>query len=89
MTTFKRTVSTPNEYRELVRAAETLDFEPIDYHAHGTWVSADGIPAWPKDCTIEKVGIKYFHMPLTTDDGVKVVKCRPDDDAHLVVTFGD
>lgn len=90
MANFNREVKTAQEYKETVGHAEALGFEIHDVHANGTW-DAEGTLSWPGNCEIEKVGREYFYIPMTYDETgeEKVFKCKPRDDANLVITFSD
>lgn len=90
MTEFKCDVESPQEYKEAVEHAQALGFEVSKCFGYGHW-DAEGAPAWPKKCEIEKVGRKYFHIPLLDGEEVQTFKCVPREggDGGLEITFSD
>lgn len=63
-------VTTPEEYKEAVEAAETLGLELawVDAYGYGWETPTDAPPVQPNaaghEVDIVKVGRKYFHMKL-------------------------
>lgn len=77
MTHFTRSVSTPQEYRDTCKHAEALGFQPALHYAKGDWEASDGDAVFLDEVDLQKVGNKYFHITLTTDEGEEVVSCLP------------
>ena len=77
MTKFRRTVESASEYKEVVAHAEALGFEAVKHYAAGKWEDNDGHGVWPAQCDVEKVGRKYFHIPMVGPNGKEAFPVRP------------
>lgn len=95
MTKFKRSFVDPAEFDEAKEAAETLGFDVVKLHLHGTW-DAEGEPFFGDYADeVVKTGSKYFHLRMDVDTRNREVwRCEPRTDntlpdGELVVTFED
>jgi len=77
MTKFRRTVDGVSEYKEVVSHAEALGFEAIEHYAYGKWEDNKGIPVFLNNIEVEKVGRKYFHIPMSCPNGIELVPAEP------------
>lgn len=68
-----------SEFREKQKHAEALGLSLKDARFGGNWESDDGEPVFLNGSRneIEKVGHKYFHIPLSTPNGTEIVPCEP------------
>jgi len=100
MSEFKRTVSTVEEYKEVVKHAEALGFEPVNYYFSGVW-EVHGLKkqgnstwtwldnsrgSWPKG--VEKAEAKSEYFEVRMDRDLCRIKAG-DRDSEVTVTFRD
>lgn len=67
------------EYREKMKNAEALGLTLKEVWFGGAWETNEGEAVFLGGSTldIEKVGRKYFHVPVSTPNGEEVVKAQP------------
>lgn len=72
-------VNGPKEYREAMKHAEALDLEVSEVSWHGAWEEPDGTPVYlgGSDTPIEKAGYEYFHVKVSSPDGMIKIKVQP------------
>jgi hypothetical protein len=70
-------VTTAQEYRDAVRAADTLDLELIACFVRGIWTTHESVDVGINSgasVSVETAGRKWFHLMF--DDG-QVIRARP------------
>lgn len=67
-------VETPQEARDALEAADTLDLELRDVEVCGTWEARDDIGlSRGFTCALEKIGRTWFHLKIEGE----TVSCKP------------
>lgn len=96
MGSIRKKVSSPKEYREAVKHAEALGLSLKDVAWSGGWESSDGEPIFLSGSNrpIEKAGYEYYHVKVSSPDGMVTVKVQPcrtstHDMGTLALTFSD
>lgn len=72
-------VESAGEYREAQKHAEALGLSLKKAWFGGNWKDNDGEHVFlsGSNIEIEKVGNKYFHLPLSTPNGTETIPCVP------------
>lgn len=79
----RKAVRTPTEYRDALKAADTLDLGVKEHDARGAWETTDGEPLFISgDIELVKASQSTFHVRIRGEDGPEVVRARPTTSSH-------